>query len=112
MLTRKESQKLVPNYFIKNLILRIADQPITNFTNPYPSLEGITKQKISYKRADGVDLTGDLYLPKGYNKDKDGPLPSLSGLTHASLTPQQMRHRSVDQKTNLLQLAGPPPFSG
>lgn len=77
LITRKESQKLVPNYFIKNLLLRIADQPVTNFTNPYPSLEGISKQKISYKRADGVDLTGDLYLPKGYNKDKDGPLPTL-----------------------------------
>ena len=77
LLTRKESQKLVPNYFIKNLMLRIADQPITDFANPYPSLDGITKEKISYKRADGVDLTGDLYLPKGYNKEKDGPLPTL-----------------------------------
>lgn len=77
LLTRKESQKLVPNYFIKNLMLRIADQPITNFANPYPSLDGITKEKISYKRADGVDLTGDLYLPKGYDKAKDGPLPTL-----------------------------------
>ncbi|MEU2029835.1 hypothetical protein ABZ787_12845, partial [Micrococcus luteus] len=47
LITRKESQKLVPNYFIKNLLLRIADQPVTNFTNPYPSLEGISKQKIS-----------------------------------------------------------------
>lgn len=77
LLTRKESQKLVPNYFIKNLVLRMADQPITDFANPYPSLDGITKEKISYKRADGVDLTGDLYLPKGYDKAKDGPLPTL-----------------------------------
>ncbi|WP_421938374.1 prolyl oligopeptidase family serine peptidase [Pedobacter sp.] len=77
LLTRKESQKLVPNYYIKNLILRVADRPVTNFSNPYPSLDGITKEKISYKRADGVDLTGDLYLPKGYNKEKDGPLPTL-----------------------------------
>ncbi|RDC57531.1 S9 family peptidase [Pedobacter chinensis] len=77
LLTRKESQKLVPNYYIKNLVLRVADRPITDFANPYPSLEGITKEKISYKRADGVDLTGDLYLPRGYNKDKDGPLPTL-----------------------------------
>ncbi|WP_316734804.1 alpha/beta hydrolase family protein [Pedobacter aquatilis] len=77
LLTRKESQKLVPNYFIKNLILRIADRPVTSFGNPYPSLDGITKEKISYKRADGVDLTGDLYLPKGYNKEKDGPLPAV-----------------------------------
>ena len=75
LLTRRESQKDVPNYFIKNLVLRVADKPITNFVNPYPGLEGVTKQKIQYKRADGVDLTGDLYLPKGYNKEKDGPLP-------------------------------------
>ncbi|WP_316793893.1 alpha/beta hydrolase family protein [Pedobacter frigoris] len=77
LLTRKESQKDVPNYYIKNLMLRIADQPITSFTNPYPSLAGVSKEKISYKRADGVDLTGDLYLPKGYDKAKDGPLPVL-----------------------------------
>jgi dipeptidyl aminopeptidase/acylaminoacyl peptidase len=75
LLTRKESQKNVPNYFIKNLKLRMADVAITNFTNPYPALEGVTKEKLKYKRADGVDLTADLYLPKGYNKEKDGPLP-------------------------------------
>lgn len=74
LLTRKESQKDVPNYYIKNLQLKIADVPLTQFKNPYPQLEGVTKQKIQYKRADGVDLTGDLYLPKGYNKEKDGPL--------------------------------------
>jgi dipeptidyl aminopeptidase/acylaminoacyl peptidase len=75
LLTRRESQTIVPNYFIKNLVLRIADKEITNFSNPYPQLVGVSKEKIKYKRADGVDLTGDLYLPKGYNKDKDGPLP-------------------------------------
>jgi dipeptidyl aminopeptidase/acylaminoacyl peptidase len=75
LLTRKESQKEVPNYYIKNLVLKMADVPLTQFKNPYSQLEGVTKQKIQYKRADGVDLTGDLYLPKGYNKEKDGPLP-------------------------------------
>lgn len=77
LLSKKESQKEVPNYFIKNLILRAADQQISNFANPYPQLDGVTKEKISYKRADGIDLTGNLYLPKGYNKEKDGPLPVL-----------------------------------
>jgi dipeptidyl aminopeptidase/acylaminoacyl peptidase len=75
VLTRRESQSMVPNYYMKDLVRKIADRPITNFTNPYPQLEGVTKQKVFYKRADGVDLTGDLYLPKGYNKEKDGPLP-------------------------------------
>ncbi|MBA4198379.1 MAG: S9 family peptidase [Chitinophaga sp.] len=77
LLVRKESQTEVPNYYLADLMLKIADRPITNFTNPYPALEGVSKQKVFYKRADGVDLTGDLYLPKGYNKDKDGPLPLL-----------------------------------
>ncbi|RAJ25023.1 alpha/beta hydrolase family protein [Pedobacter cryoconitis] len=77
LLTRKESQKEVPNYYIKNLVLRMADRPVTDFINPYPGLEGTTKEKITYKRADGIDLTGNLYLPKGYDKAKDGPLPTL-----------------------------------
>ncbi len=75
LLTRRESETVVPNYWIKNLRIKIADRQITQFTNPYPQLEGVTKEKIKYKRADGVDLTGDLYLPKGYNKTKDGKLP-------------------------------------
>lgn len=77
LLTRRESQKDMPNYYIKNLVLRVADRPITTFANPYPQLEGISKQKVSYKRADGVDLTGDLYLPKNYDAKKEGPLPVL-----------------------------------
>ncbi len=75
ILTRRENEDVVPNYWLKNLKLRIADRQLTNFTNPYPQMEGVTKEKIKYKRADGVDLTGDLYLPKGYNKDRDGKLP-------------------------------------
>lgn len=76
LLTRRESQVAVPNYFIKDLGADTETQ-ITRFANPYPQLEGVTRQKISYKRADGVDLTGDLYLPKGYNKERDGKLPVL-----------------------------------
>jgi dipeptidyl aminopeptidase/acylaminoacyl peptidase len=75
VLTRRESQSMVPNYYMKDLVRKMADRPLTAFTNPYPQLEGVSKQKVFYKRADGVDLTGDLYLPKGYNKEKDGPLP-------------------------------------
>ncbi len=77
LLTRRESENDMPNYWIKNLKTRIADRQLTAFANPYPQLEGVSKQKISYKRADGVDLTGDLYLPKGYDPTRDGPLPTL-----------------------------------
>lgn len=36
-------------------------------------------------RADGVDLTGNLYLPKGYDKSKDGPMPVLMWEQHRFL---------------------------
>lgn len=77
IISRKESQKDAPNFYLKNLVLQIADKQLTSFKNPYPQLEGVSKQKISYKRSDGVDLTGDLYLPKGYHKESDGLLPVL-----------------------------------
>jgi dipeptidyl aminopeptidase/acylaminoacyl peptidase len=77
LVTVRESQTAVPNYYIKNLKLEIADQQLTYFTNPYPGLDGVTKEKVKYKRADGVDLTGNLYLPKGHDKERDGPLPLL-----------------------------------
>ena len=77
VVTRRESQTDVPNYFIKDLKGKTADRQITSFSNPYPALQGVTKEKVKYKRADGVDLTGDLYLPAGYDKTKDGPLPLL-----------------------------------
>ena len=76
IITRRETEKEVPNYYLKSLQANTS-VAITSFSNPYASMEGVSKQKIKYKRADGVDLTGDLYLPKGYNKEKDGPLPTL-----------------------------------
>jgi dipeptidyl aminopeptidase/acylaminoacyl peptidase len=77
LITRKESHTDVPNYYIKNLKGNDLDQQITGFSNPYPSMIGVEKLKMKYKRADSVDLTGDLYLPKGYDPAKDGPLPVL-----------------------------------
>jgi len=74
VLTRRENETEVPNYYIRDLGNKDV-KPITNFTDPYPQLQGVSKQKIKYKRADGVDLTGDLYLPKGYDAKRDGKLP-------------------------------------
>ena len=77
IITRRETEKEVPNYYIKSGTGLANNLTLTQFANPYAGMEGVTKEKIKYKRKDGIDLTGDLYLPKGYNKDKDGPLPAL-----------------------------------
>ena len=40
-------------------------------------MKDVQKEIVRYKRNDGVDLTGTLYLPVGYNKERDGPLPCI-----------------------------------
>jgi dipeptidyl aminopeptidase/acylaminoacyl peptidase len=76
VVTNRQSATEQPNYFIRDLKNNNLTA-ITNFPDPQPSLRGITKQKIRYKRKDGVDLTANLYLPKGYDAKRDGPLPVL-----------------------------------
>ena len=77
LLTRVESQTEYPNYFIRNIIKRIAPQQITFFENPFKSIEGVHKELITYKRADGVELSGTLYLPVGYDMQKKEKLPMI-----------------------------------
>ncbi len=76
LLTRRESQTEPPNYFLRDLKNSALDQK-TFFPDPTPQLAGISKELIQYERNDGVKLTGTLYLPAGYDKDRDGPLPCL-----------------------------------
>ncbi|MBN1388390.1 MAG: prolyl oligopeptidase family serine peptidase [Bacteroidales bacterium] len=76
VITTRESIDIPPNYFIRNLKNGKLTQ-ITHFENPYPQLEGVSKELIKYKRNDGLDLSFELYLPKGYDKEKDGPLPAI-----------------------------------
>ena len=76
IVTNKQSQTEQPNYYLRDLKTNSA-KVITNFPDPQPGMRGITKQKITYKRKDGVDLAADLYLPKSYDAKRDGPLPVM-----------------------------------
>ena len=75
-LSRKESKEMPPNYHLNNYKTKSANR-ITFFENPYQALDGIKKELVKYQRADGVNLTGTLYLPKGYDAKRDGALPVL-----------------------------------
>ena len=79
ILIRKESQETSPNYFVTiagNAAGRDALKQVTFFPSPYGNAPLPKKQVLKYKRADGVDLSANLYLPPGY-KPSDGPLPTL-----------------------------------
>ena len=76
LLTRRESNKVTPNFFIRNWRNGKLTQ-LTDFPDPYASMQGVTKELIKYERKDGIELTGTLYLPAGYDAQKDGRLPVL-----------------------------------
>jgi dipeptidyl aminopeptidase/acylaminoacyl peptidase len=75
VLVRRESENESPNYFIQKIGASSSEQ-VTFFPNPYGNHPLPKKQVLHYKRADGVDLSANLYLPPGY-KPGDGPLPAL-----------------------------------
>ena len=80
-ITRHESPKDPPNFFVRTLdkskttgaasgeaVYKSIASAITQFPDPAPELRGITKEIVTYKRADGVPLSFTLYLPAGYKK--------------------------------------------
>jgi dipeptidyl aminopeptidase/acylaminoacyl peptidase len=80
MLGRRESIDTPPQYF-RVTFTGYGNKPdwhqISQFPHPYPTLQGLTKEVLKYERDDGVELNGTLYLPPGYNKERDGALPCI-----------------------------------
>ena len=66
-LTRRESPMEPPNYFVRSAG-KTEGQAVTHFSDPTPELREMTKQLVTYKRADGVPLSFTLYLPPGYKE--------------------------------------------
>lgn len=73
ILVRIESKTDYPNYYIRN-IKKNKLTAITDFDNPFKSLESVDKRVINYKRNDGLDLEGTLYLPLDYKEGEKYPM--------------------------------------
>jgi dipeptidyl aminopeptidase/acylaminoacyl peptidase len=65
VLTRYETLTDPPNYYVRDVAAG-TKRAITAFKDPAPQLRGVQKQFVTYKRKDGVDLNGTLYLPPDY----------------------------------------------
>ncbi len=76
LLVRIESKNDYPNYYFKNLNGKKVTR-ITDFNNPFEQLSKVDKQVITYKRNDGVELSGVLYLPVGYDKTSKEKMPMI-----------------------------------
>jgi dipeptidyl aminopeptidase/acylaminoacyl peptidase len=76
ILVRIESSTEYPNYYLRNI--KKGDlKAITSFENPFKSIQDVQKEVITYKREDGLELTGTLYLPVGYDKTKKEKMPMI-----------------------------------
>ncbi|MEK9612752.1 MAG: prolyl oligopeptidase family serine peptidase [Flavobacteriaceae bacterium] len=74
---RIESKSEYPNYFTRSLDGKNTLTQQTFFENPFKNLKNIGKELLTYKRNDGLDLSGILYTPKGFDKDNPKPLPMI-----------------------------------
>lgn len=80
LLSSRESPTEPANYYLRKLAAgNKADalKALTDFQHPTPQLKEVKKEQIRYKRKDGVELTGTLYLPPNYDAKRDGALPML-----------------------------------
>jgi len=73
ILTSHQSPTSPPNYFHVDLGSKRRTAR-TTFPDPAPQFAGVSKQLLKYRRADGVALSGMLYLPPGYRQGERLPL--------------------------------------
>ena len=73
--TRRETRTQPPNYYIRDL-RAATEQAVTQFADPHPQLTKAMADRlfVTYKRKDGVGLSGTIYLPVGYEKGTRVPM--------------------------------------
>lgn len=77
LILRRESNAEPPNWLFWDVKRKKPGKALTKFPHPTPWFAKVKKEIVHYKRADGLELTGSLYLPPGYDPKKEGPLPTM-----------------------------------
>lgn len=62
IITSRETRTEPPNYWLVDLKTK-KRTALTEFKDPAPQLTAVKKERVTFKRADGLDLSGTLYLP-------------------------------------------------
>ena len=72
-----ETASEVPNYALYSVDRkgRTSQKEISSFENTLPHSDEIRMEYLQYKRADGLNCAARVYLPAGYDKERDGKLP-------------------------------------
>jgi dipeptidyl aminopeptidase/acylaminoacyl peptidase len=75
ILTTRETRTVPANYLVRDLAAR-TEQPVTTFVDSHPAItKAMADRKfVTYKRKDGVGLSGTIYLPVGYQPGQRVPM--------------------------------------
>ncbi len=105
LLTLRESRADPANLFLRSLG---GGDPVqlTRFPDPAPQFADAQRELITYTRADGVQLSGTLYLPGGYDPARDGPLPLLMWAYPNEFTDAAVAGQVVDTANRFVRPGG------
>ena len=73
ILIKSENRENPPNYFMVDLKTGVRTR-VTEFSDFSKEISALKKEIVTYKRNDGILLSGELYLPADYQKGKRLPL--------------------------------------
>ncbi len=73
VITRRETAQMPPNYVMRNLTAGTMTA-VTSFKDPHPQLSDVQRRFVTYKRNDGVTLSGTIYLPPSYKPGERLPM--------------------------------------
>jgi dipeptidyl aminopeptidase/acylaminoacyl peptidase len=73
VLTRHETRMQPPNYLVRD-VKAGSKQAVTQFKDPHPQITAAERTLVTYKRKDGVQLSGTLYLPPGHTQGERLPM--------------------------------------
>ncbi|WP_413371623.1 S9 family peptidase [Brevundimonas phoenicis] len=104
LVTYRESRTDPANLRVRDLDGGVT--ALTAFPDPAPQLAGVSRELIAYTRDDGVQLSGTLYLPAGYDKGRDGPLPLLMWAYPAEFTDAAVAGQVVDTDNRFVRPGG------
>jgi dipeptidyl aminopeptidase/acylaminoacyl peptidase len=63
-----------PDYYVLDVASKKTTR-LTNLPDPSPFFSSVKAERITYKRPDGTQLNGTMYLPPNYDRTRDGKLP-------------------------------------
>jgi dipeptidyl aminopeptidase/acylaminoacyl peptidase len=105
IVTRRESRTEPANYFVRP-VAGGEPRQLTRFKDPAPQFAGVTQRLLTYKRADGVELSGTLYLPAGYDSQRDGTLPLIMWAYPTEFTDAAVAGQVVDTQNRFVRPSG------